>query len=150
MSSNDAMNQLIRTSRSAPTFDASASPETINAAIREAAGYPPMEPQPRSRQSATSTPTSGTDPRTHTRQLLAVATAQLRDSEPLAGIASVREWDQWVYSRAVAPLLDQDGRLPGEHGYSPSEAASIIGADFDMDTAMAARRQRWQALARHF
>jgi hypothetical protein len=110
----------------------------INAALREAAGYGPSpEPQPQGRQQQ---PT--TDPRTASRRLLAEAAAGVRDSEPVTGPA--RAWDEWVWSRPVISLLDQDGRLPGERGYDAGTTGLAIGQPWDVEQAIDSRRQRWQ------
>jgi hypothetical protein len=118
----------------------------INAAIREAAGYPAAPPEPgvRQRSSGTSAP----DPRTASRRLLAEATAEIRDSEPIAGVDTKQAWDGWIYGLPVLRLLDANGRLPGERGYDAAASATVVGSGFDMDSAIDARRRRWKQLGR--
>jgi hypothetical protein len=146
MSNNDAMNRYIRESRSTPWFGPDATSADINAAIREAAGYPAAPPGPAARQHSSGT--AAPDPRTASRQLLAEAAAEVRDSEPIAGVDTEQAWDGWVYSRPVLPLLDADGRLPGERNYDPAASATVVGSGFDMDSAIDARRHRWKQLGR--
>jgi hypothetical protein len=130
MSSNDPMNDLIRNSRSYPTFDASTvSSDTINRALREAAGIDQPPPQP-----AQPTP-----------QLPALGGSDyhLADDEPLPA-AEPKEWERWIYRRRVISLLDQQGRLPGEAGYDRATTGPGNPDSFNMTAAVAARRNRWR------
>jgi hypothetical protein len=112
----------------------------INAALREAAGRDPSpEPQQPGRSQQ---PT--TDPRTASRRLLSEAASGIRDSEPVPGLGPARAWDEWVWSRPVVTLLDQQGRLPGERGYDAGTTGLALEQTWDVDAAIDARKQRWQ------
>jgi hypothetical protein len=135
MSSNDAMNRYIRESRSTPSFGPDATPADINRAIREAAGYGPLpEPQqpaqPAAAEPAAYTPTRGE--------------LELLDSEPVPGVATVKQWESWCWQRDVLPRLDQAGRLPGERGYTPGTTGPNNPDGFDLLAAVTARRNRWK------
>jgi hypothetical protein len=145
----DYMNTLFRTQRSTPSFDASANARDVNAAIRAAAGYPTPEPAPQ-QQRQQHARQSTTDPRSAFRRLLAAAARHVIDSEPIAGIADAKSYDEWLWTRPVVDLLDADGRLPGEQHYDPISTSLIQGADWPGEQAMAARKARWQQLANHF
>jgi len=141
--SNDEMNRFLREARSGPSFDLDAASGDVNAAIPEAAGYP--TPAPTQQQHPSEPPR---DPRTATRRLLAEAAQVIRDAEPIPGLHSERKWTEWVWSRGTVTLLDQEGRLPGERGYKASTTAEALGADWDVEQAISARKDRWHNLGR--
>jgi hypothetical protein len=133
MGSNDAMNRLIRESRSAPTFPASAGSNVINNALREAAGLDVDDDQADD-QPAPQLPTLGG------------SDYGLRHEEPPPGVDE-SEWEAWIYRKGrVLKLLDQHGRLPGEDGYDRASTGPAIPATYDMAAAVKARRQRWRNL----
>jgi hypothetical protein len=116
----------------------------INRSIREARGLPgpdlDTDPDP-------GQPAPTPDPRTIRGRLLATAASEIRSAEPTAGVDSEREWGSWAWSRRVAGLLDQNGRLPGERGYNPATTGPA-SQSFHLGQAIDARRQRWLALGR--
>jgi hypothetical protein len=111
----------------------------INQALREAAGFGPApEPQQQDQQQ------TGADRRTVRKHLLAEAASGVRDSEPIPGIDAEGKWNEWIWSRPVVSLLDQQGRLPGERGFDAGTTAMAIGQPWDVEAAIDARKQRWQ------
>lgn len=78
----------------------------------------------------------GQESPSRTQRRIAEGRATL-DPEP-PPTANIREWQRWA--TGVAPLLDDQGRLPGEKGYTRPAADS-----FD---AMGKRNGRWSQLHR--
>jgi hypothetical protein len=111
---NDLMNDVLRNQRSAPRFTVETDDigAEVNAALR---GQP--------------TPNT-------TARRVAEGRAKL-DPEP-PPTANIREWQRWA--QGAAPIMDPEGRIPGERGYTRPAADS-----FD---AMAARNGRWSRAAR--
>jgi hypothetical protein len=112
----------------------------INRALREAAGFGPA-PEP---QQPTQQQQPGADPRTARGRLLAEAAAGVRDSEPVPGLDPEAKWNEWIWSRPVVTLLDQQGRLPGERGFDAGSTGLAIGQAWDVEQAIDSRRRRWQ------
>jgi hypothetical protein len=135
------MNGFLRSQRGTRPRDGEEFGRMVNRQLRETryGPGPPFEPEPQPAAVRS-------DPRTVRGQLLDTAAAGVRDDEPMAGIDPAESWETWVWSRRVAPLLDQDGRLPGEAGYNPTRTGPANPA-FDLDIAVAARRRRWEELA---
>jgi hypothetical protein len=112
----------------------------INRALREAAGLGPApEPQQPGRQQQ-----PGADPRTASRHLLAEAASGVRDAEPIPGVDAEAKWDEWIWSRPVVTLLDQQGRLPGERGFDAATTGMALQQAWDVEQAIDTRRHRWQ------
>jgi hypothetical protein len=78
----------------------------------------------------------GQDSPSSTQRLINQGRAQL-DPEP-PPTANIREWQRWA--EGAAPLMDSQGRIPGEAGYTRPAPDS-----FD---AMAARNGRWSRAAK--
>jgi hypothetical protein len=139
MPQNDEMNEWIRTSRSSPSFDLTATSDDINRAIRRAAGH--QVPAPAQQQDQAE-PTRGS--RGASGRLLAEATQAIRDNEPIPGLHSDRKWQEWAWSRGVITVMDQQGRLPGERGFRSSMTGEALQTDFDPVAAIDSRRERWK------
>jgi hypothetical protein len=86
------------------------------------------------------------DRRTARRRLLAAAAQDILDAEPVPG-DDATEWNAWAWTRRVASIIDQHGRLPGEAHYNPHSTGPNSPDAFDIREAIEARRERWSRLS---